>query len=448
MIGKASLILVMGFSVIFLIFGFNFNGISNQTVDNFADYYKETVVHNLASSGANLAADAVFQDNNWTTGYSNLQMDGGVINVSVQIINTAQNIRKIVSLATYEGETDTVEVILSPSRFSQFAYYSENEGSNIRWTGKDTVFGPFHTQDNLLSDNHPVFGVEGYRTTIKGVLQYVNNESSDKPVFHGSFDDGVDEPLPSNGLQPLRDAAVDDGYKISQSSSSYTTIDHRYIPGYYTRVNGRRQWVPAHYEDIPTTTTSVDTVYITFMRDSVQIKLGIAKPSTTYLTSDIASNGIIYAEGMDVRLKGTVEGQYTVVSDGNVYLDDDIVYNTDPRTHPNSTDLLGIVAQNKVLITDNDATQNINIDAAIYCQDAGFGADNYSGRSVDGEINLFGGITQNIRQAVGQYTTSYSGNITITHGFNKRYRYDERLMQMFPPYFPTTGGFSIVSWKE
>ncbi len=108
---------------------------------------------------------------------------------------------------------------------------------------------------------------------------------------------------------------------------------------------------------------------------------------------------------MDVRLKGTVEGQYSVVSDGNVYLDDDIVYNTNPRTHPNSTDLLGIVAQNRVLITDNDATQNINIDAAIYCQVAGFGTNNYSGRSVDGNINLFGGITQNIRQALGQYTT-------------------------------------------
>ena len=448
MFGKASLLLVLAFSTIFLVFGFNFNSISNQTVDNFANYYKETVVHNLASSGANLGADAVFQDNNWTTGYSNLHMDGGILNVSVQIINAAQNIRKIVSVATYEGENDTVEVTLSPSRFSQFAYYSQNEGVGIRWTGKDTVFGPFHTQDNLLADNHPVFGVEGYRTTIKGVVKYVDNESSDKPYFHGSFDDGVDQPLPSNGLQPLRDAAADDGLKVSQSSTTTTTIEHRWIPGHYTRINGRRQWVDGYYEDIPTTTTSVDTVYITFLQDSVQIKLGIAKPSTTYLTSAIAPNGIIYAEGMDVKLKGTVSGQYSVVSDGNVYLDDDIIYTTDPRTHPNSTDLLGIVAQNKVLISDNDETQNINIDAAIYCQDAGFGSENYDGRSVDGNINLYGGITQNIRQAVGTYTTSYSGSITINHGFNKRYRYDERLMHMFPPYFPTTGGFSIVSWKE
>ena len=55
MIGKASLLLIMGFSAIFLVFGYNFNSMSNRTVENFSDYYKETIAHNLASSGANLA---------------------------------------------------------------------------------------------------------------------------------------------------------------------------------------------------------------------------------------------------------------------------------------------------------------------------------------------------------------------------------------------------------
>jgi hypothetical protein len=444
MVGKASLLLVMGFSVLFLIFGYNFNGMSNQSVDNFTDYYKQTMAHNLASSGANLAANAVFLDNNWTTGYSNVQMNGGVINVSVQIVNAAQNVRKIVSVATYEGESDSAEVILSPSRFSQFAYYSEDEGGTIWWTGKDTVFGPFHTQDDMRAYNHPVFGVVGYRTTSKGKLIYYKDQKSDQPVFHGSFQTGVDEPLPSDGLQPLRDAAVDGGDKITQSTSTTTTTEQHWVNGGWERVNGRWQYTAGHYEDVITTTTSVDTVYITFIKDSVQIKLGIAKPATTYKSSEIAPNGVIYAQGMDVRLKGTVQGQYSVVSDGNIYLDDDILYKTDPKNNPNSTDLLGIVSQNNVYITDNNATKNIKIDAAIYCQNGGFGAENYSSRSVDGDINLLGGITQHIRRAVGTFG---SGN-NITSGFNKRYHYDSRLMQMFPPFFPTTGGFSIVSWKE
>ncbi len=258
----------------------------------------------------------------------------------------------------------------------------------------------------MRADNHPVFDVVGYRTTIKGHLIHEDKKSQDKPVFHGFFEDGVDMPLPSNGLQPPSDAAADDGLKINQSTSTITSWDSRYVSGHYERVNGRWIYISGHSEFYPTTTTSVDTVYITFIQDSIQVKLGIAKPATTYKTSEVAPNGVIYAEGMDMRIKGTVEGQNTVVGDGNVYLDDDIVYKNDPGTHSSSTYLLGITAQNNVLITDNNATQNIKIEAAIYCQDGGFGADNYDGRSVDGTINLYGGITQNIRRAVGTYNSS------------------------------------------
>ncbi len=434
MVGKASLFLVMGFSLIFLVFGHNFNTMSSGSVENFTDYYSDNVSRNLAASGANMAANAMFLDNEWTTGYSDLHMDGGVLNVGVVTVNAGQHIKKIVSNATYSGTTHTVEVILAPSRFSKFAYYSENEGNNIRWTGKDTVFGPFHTQDNLLCDNHPVFGVTGYRTTIKGKLVYADyysvyglndptskspksqrdaytqSKAADKPEFHGSFDAGVDEPLPLNGLDPLRVAAADDGLVINK-------------------------------------TTPNDTAYITFVNDSVKIKMGYKKAITTYLTSQAAHNGVIYASGMDIRLKGTVAGQYSVVGDKNIYLDDDIKYKTDPKKYPTSMDLLGVLAQKNILITDdkhgNNPTKNLVIDAALYVQEGGFGAQNYDTRSIDGNINLLGGITQNIRQAVG----TYSGT-TMKTGFNKLYRYDERLMYMYPPFFPTCGGFQIMSWKE
>lgn len=448
MVGKASLLLVMGFSLIFLMFGHNYNSVSNQSVDNYVDYYNEILAHSLAQSGANLGANAIFEDNNWSDGFSNLEMNGGEINVSIEIVDASQNIRKLISIGTYNGFEDTTEVILSPSRFSKYAYYSEDEGSNIRWTERDTIFGPFHTEDDLLADNHPVFGYKGYSTTIGGKLKYVNSAQSDRPYFYGSFQDGSPEPLNLNGLQPLRDAAADNGLKFDQSTTTTTVYEDRSVSGGWHRVNGRWEYVSGHYESIPTTTVSVDTVYITFVNDSVQIKMGYAKPVTTYKTEEVAPNGVIYAEGMDIRIKGTVEGRFSVVSDGNIYLDDDITYKNDPRTNPNSTDILGILAQDEIRITDNNATKDIKIDAALYCQDGGFGAENYDSRSVDGNINLYGGITQRIRRAVGTYTTGYSGNITYTHGFNKRYRYDSRLLYMYPPYFPICGGFQIVSWKE
>jgi hypothetical protein len=125
-------------------------------------------------------------------------------------------------------------------------------------------------------------------------------------------------------------------------------------------------------------------------------------------------------------------------------LDDDVIFSEDPRTHSGSTDLLGIIAQNEVLITDNEANHDdINIQASIYCENGGFGAENYDSRPVSGNINLLGGIIQHTRRAVGTFN-SYGP----ASGFSKRYKYDERLMVASPPMFPGTGSFEIVSWLE
>jgi len=439
MAGKASLLLVLGFSMLFLVFGHNFNSVSTRTVENFTDYYSKTVAHDLAVSGANLGANAVYIDNNWKAGYKNLKLNGGTVDVKIDVLNAVQNIRKLTSTATYNGTTSTVEVIFSPRRFSEYAYFSENEGSGIWWMKRDSVFGPFHTQDNLRASNHPVFGIGGYRSTIKGKLIYYNSKQKDAPIFHGSFQDGVDEPLKTNGLEPLREAAADEGHKIDYSTTS-TTVSNWVCN--HSRWNKHSSPCSNGYWNT-TTLTNPDTVYLTFVNDSVKIKMGYNKPEVTYKSNEIAPNGVIYAEGMDIRLKGTVEGQFSVVSDKNIWLDDDIVYSKDPRQHPGTTDILGIIAQKEVIITDNDNVKNIKIHGAIYCEEGGFGADNYDGRSNDGYINLLGGMTQKIRRAVG----TFSGE-NVNTGFAKRYRYDDRLQFIYPPFFPTTGGFKIVSWKE
>jgi len=220
----------------------------------------------------------------------------------------------------------------------------------------------------------------------------------------------VDLPLPTDGLDPLKDAAKNDGLFFKDK----------------------------------------DTVYITFAEDSLKFRSKYSdKDSTVYLPA-IAPGGVIFAEKSIIRLKGVVEGQYSVAcsgdknGEGTIYLDDDIVYKTDPLINHNSTDLLGIVAKNKVLITDNAPNHSdINIHASIYAEDGGFGADNYKNRPISGNINLVGGIIQHTRQPVGTF-----GSGGIKSGFSKRYKYDERFMLISPPIFPGTGGLEIVSWFE
>ena len=78
--GKAAMFLVMAFSLIFLVFGSNFNNLSTNAVDNNTNYYVHNMSHNIAIAGANLAANQVFLDKTWDAGYEDLPFQGGKIN--------------------------------------------------------------------------------------------------------------------------------------------------------------------------------------------------------------------------------------------------------------------------------------------------------------------------------------------------------------------------------
>ncbi len=407
MFGKATLFLILGFSLIFLVLQKNFGGVSNRAVDNYTDYYDGAIAYNLAVSGANIASNQVFLDPTWTAGLSNLSFQGGTINVSVQVLDAFKNIRRINSTGIYNQDTSIVQVTLQPSKFSKFAYYSVYEPSNIWWANGDTVWGPMHTQDYLRSAGHPVFF--GKVTTKKGI-QYYTSKRYDTPVLNGGYEQGVDLPLPTNGVSNLETVS---------NSGGHTFTGH-------------------------------DTVYLFFAGDSIRYKYSYKGTTTTQLASSFAPNGVIFADNSVLRVQGTVKGQYTIGASGsygkgNVYIDNDIIYNTDPQTNPASTDMLGIVAKNNVYVTDNPANRSdVKIDAAIYTETGGFGAENYDSRPYSGTIYLDGGITQYQRQPVG--TFNYYG--TIATGFNKHYMYDDRLMYSSPPNYPNTGSFEIVSWYE
>ena len=404
--GKLSLFLVLGFSILYMILGNNSNRLSTRTVENMADYSAKTMAHNIAVSGTNLACNQLFQSGNWDEGFANVSFENGSFSASIQVMDAFKKIKKLTTTGSYGGVTKTIEVIFQPSKFSKFAYYSMNEGGTIWWTGSDTVWGPFHTQDYMRVANHPVFF--GKATTQKSLI-YQTDKSTDEPKFYGGFEQGVDLPLPTDGLDPMKIAAQKNGLYLSGK----------------------------------------DTIYITFKEDSLKYRYAYNEKDNTVHLPTVAPGGIIYAENAIVRLKGIVKGQYSLACSGSsgkgtIYLDDDIVYKTNPLQNKNSTDILGIVAKNDVFITENTANNNhINIDASIYCEAGGFGAQNYKDRPISGNINLLGGIIQNTRRAVGLFDKS-----GITHGFAKRYKYDDRFMLVSPPMFPGTGGLEIVSWFE
>ncbi|HSW56138.1 MAG TPA: hypothetical protein VLH59_13720 [Ignavibacteriaceae bacterium] len=415
MSGKAILLVVIGFTLTLLAVGQRFGGISNRVVDNYVKYQVETVAHNIALSGANIAANAIYMNPVWDEGYS-VPFQGGHLDVTVEVINAALGFREITSRGTFYGKSSEIKLRIAPSNFSEYAYYSTYERASststgtIWWTGKDTVWGPFHTQDKLSCALHPSF--LGKHTSHKGAIQYKTNKTTDSPVITGIYEAGKNLEIPPQAVENLEAAADDNGYKFHDQ----------------------------------------DTVYLVFDRDTLRYKYSYSSNFTALYLPSAAPNGLIYAKDCVVRLQGVVKGRYTLgcsssstsTGKGTVWLDDDIVYETNPQVDPNSTDLFGIVAENYVWITENAANKNsINIQASVFSEQWGFGAYNYNGRPVSGDINLLGGIQQNYRQPVGTFDSN-----GIKSGFTKQYRYDWRLAFMSPPFYPGTGGFKIVSWYE
>lgn len=480
--GKAALFLVVGFSLIFMVVGRNISSISYRAVDNVADYYQSSNAYLIASVGANIAASKIFFDNTWNAGYSSVPFNGGKYDVTVEVIDAVRNITKITSIGVFgegnEKVAHKIEVKLQPSSFSRYAYFSDSESELgvIWWTTRDTIRGPFHTNGELNISGDPEF--YGKSTSV-GTLNLV---SGSNPTFHKGHSQRDSIHIPIDGVDAVGEAAQDDGlhftnqdtvyldfkrdsltYKFGENDTNITVYLPDVSPNGAIFADGATVRMKGEIRGQYTVAASEGEV--------MEVEDGHYETRSQWVQKEVEREQYIcWYEGRGWRRVRVCEWQTVTnlvwVEDqtevwipadtsyhdggGNIYLDDDIVYETNPQDDSHSTDLLGIVSEKEVFITENYANNNnINIHAAIYSETQGFGAENYNSRHGSGNINLLGGITQKHRMPVGTFSTNpYTGERTINNGFNKIYNYDPRLMNMSPPFFPGTGNLIVVSWYE
>ena len=414
--GRSSLIMVLGFTTALLMIGSNISKVSNAAMENYTYYYNEAMAHNIAGAGMNMASRTLFENPLWRAGFSNKSFSNGT--VSVQVTDLGSNRVRMVATATFAGNTHIVACVLQPSSFSRFNYYSVTDQNGF-WGGGDTIWGPFHCNNTInvayFNGGSPVFMQKA--TSLNGIWNY----NGAHPVFKGGYAAGVNVSLPAN-LTPLQTSAQTGGkYFTGAGGDVFIQLNS---DGTVTwRQGGASDWSGGGWSTTP--------------------------------ISSFAPNGAVYLTGANLRLKGTLHGQLTIgvggttasTTQGNMWLDNDIVYKDDPR-YGYSTDMLGLVAENKLWITDNAWNRGPNNDfilmASVFSRTDGLWAQNYGSRGVEGKFTSVGGTIQN----VGGYTGTFSGT-TITHGFlpGGTY-YDNRLMNDAPPFFPTTGNFEVVSWFE
>lgn len=427
MSGKGTILIVLGFTISFFAFGRNFLNLTKRSTDNVIDYYSETKAHNIAVSAANFACNELFIDKSWDDGFSKTNYQGGEFEVIVK--DTLVESKVVEATGYFHDVNSIVRIVLQPSSYAKFAWYTGNMSSKIFITG-DTVWGPFHTQSQLNVGGDAVFW--GKVTTLKG-LNYATKTAD--PKFYGGIEHGVDIPLPVNyQFDAEREAALD-GVNNHGGSSYFENTD----------------------------------VWLTFNADgTVTHRTGSGPDSSTYsapITEDLntfAPNGVAYLKQGDIYMSGTVKGKFTVgcgessgAGSGNVILVDDIVYPDNPMTWdseqnkyvPNNDckNMLGILATNNVVIADNAANvanKDIHIDASIFCAQGGFKMENKT-IPPSGTLYLRGGVV-----AAKEELLATTKKDALTAGYNKFVIFDERFFLSIPPSFPNTGKLEVMSWAE
>jgi hypothetical protein len=399
--------MVMGFNIMFAAMGYTITNVAEWGYKNYVGYYERTAAQKLAESAANMACTQIDMSPNWRAGYSNVSCMGGRYSATVTDADSGR-IRLCVT-ATWDSVTYTDTLLMGLRQFSEYAYFSNVEGS-INWASGDTVWGPFHTQATMKINGHPVF--EGYTTAKNGIN---NATGSSSAIFLGGYKGGVNIPLPSTNSSVV---------KLAKSAGAYFLSKELYIQ---FNGNGTVTWRLNSWAGTPTTV-----------------------PLAT-----LAPNGVLADSNGNLHLKGVLSGQITVSAvqgatngTGNVYFDSSIVYKNNPMNNVASTDLLGVVCDNNAIVSDNtnnnDPTKGVTLEASILCRTGGLTAQNYDSRPIAGTLALLGGVQQYQRGAVG--TLDGYGN--VNHGFNKSYHYDDRLRIISPPSYPSTNSYKVLSWYE
>lgn len=453
--GRASLIFVIGFGIVLGYINLNLARLTSGALSNMIGYNDITQSRGLANAGANVALARLTRNPWFRTApgvpiipSQKLKRDpfsGGTFTVFLDSIS--KNTLRLRSISTDTtnitiGRTgqrlalnDTVEVTLGSiiqKSFSTMEWMSIQEGNIFFITG-DTLWGSVHSNGNIHIDGGPVFFG---KVTTSGNIDPRPGRSSyghtDTAKFLGGWETGVAQrPFPTD---------------LTELKNNRSNVDS---------TSTRRLYV-----DLNPGTAADNDGYALVHKNSWTGQVIDSIPLSGF------TDHVIYSSDT-VHVKGTLDGRLSIASNKDLYIDSDIKYEEEPNPdnpadpRNNTTDMLGLIARNDVLISDNPENSaehdkngeligppnDLTLDASVFALKGSFTAQNYGSRGVEGRINLIGSIAQYDRGAIG----NYSGG-TIQNGYLKSYRYDKRLANplVYPPSYP---GFyartlHVLNWWE
>ncbi|HOV98686.1 MAG TPA: hypothetical protein PK595_03830 [Bacteroidota bacterium] len=436
MSGKGSLILVIGFGVILGYISFNMYSLVSRASEGMIGYSQLASAREGANAGIQIGLSMltdnrdIFENSGQVTLVSSMKPDSGSfkgseITVTLgpevatgttdiytrELLSVSKSTLNVVDINSNPvNVSDSVKVTLKvkktdlgtstswetyENKFSQLGWMTVTEGTNIWFATGDTLYGKVHSNGDIRVNGKPVFKD---RVTTSGNLVFQNYKPGDSnAVFTKGYETHVPKKDFPNDLSRLWTN------RTNSDTNSVLYVD--LIPGASSNNNG--------YAIIRTGSFNgaiIDTISL----------------------SD-TGNSVIYSRNF-IHVRGQLDGRLSICSNSSIYIDNDITYEN------KTNDLLGLIAQNDVIIADN--TQNSNndlyLDACIFTLKGKFTAEHYDTRGVEGRIYFNGSMAQYQRGAVGTSGTDWWGNVVPKSGFLKSYRYDTRLAdgKTAPPFFP------------
>jgi hypothetical protein len=425
--GKSAIVFVVGMSVLLGYALMNISTTSTTSTDNYTAYYGRSMAHNIAITGANIGTQLLLSNPAYNSDLIDQNYAGGKFDMHIVKPGGDSSWVQVFSSIDVSGTTirDTVIACLKFTSFSKYGWFTEAEqngyhgspffGDNDWKITGDSVFGPAHTNWKFNLAGAPYFHDKVTATNAATVMPIHGLQA---PVFRSGYQWGI--------TVPRRAASMD--LMVANAASGGAMF------------NG------------------VD-VGLTFQDDQVAVKI---PPGTGALRNDtvaistLAPNGIIAVMNGDLRIKGRYEGKVSVVAHndaaatnkGNVWLDGNgIVASDNPMGNSASQDMLGIVANNNVYITQDlsrTSSSVFNIQATVYCQNGELTAQNFWSIPISGRVLLYGGVSQKTAGSLGVFNPGHG----LMNGMLYTIRYDDRFNTQSPPAYPVAYKYELVSWWE
>jgi len=413
MLGKGAILTVFGFILAFSMYQIRMSRNVMATADNFNTEYVETMIHETALSAMNFAINKVWQTKDTSDSFL-FRANSCSSKVDIFTVGTDTTQIRVrtwgylfdTELQDFRKEERDMSAYFSYNMpISKYFWFTDDE-KGVFWITGDTVWGPMHTNKTIKTDGNPVF--YGKVTANMGFSPDPTS-AKNKADYFGGWETGIYNEIPTDMTPLVNAATIGNGGAAPNTKCIYNT-----------------------------------EVTLDFQADGSIIRTVSGSPTDTVTLASIAPTGVIISSA-DVRVKGTFNGDATIYTQSNIWIDDDLVYADNPMINPHSDDLLGLVAKDYIYVTDNAANNSdVNVQAAMMSIERSFKAENYNSRPLAGVLNLTGSVCQYHRGPVG----TFSFGVGIKTGFSKRYRFDPRFSFASPKNFPYLKSLRLVAWWE